>query len=288
MIGSRVVESYVGSGTEVVYTHFNNPVEIKGARKAAVDAADYSAISRLVEAEKPEIVIDTIAHPSVDFCDKDRLAAYRINAASCEAAAVASRKVGARLAFISTAFVFGMRDSILTEADTPDPICTYGWLKLLGEEAAKIAPEHLILRTDQVYGWGRPGQKKSFVQNAIEKMEKGEKVEVCEDWFNNPTYAANIVDAAVKLLGKKKTGIYHATGSSFLNRVDWAKMIARKTGLDESLVVAINSSKLNLPAKRSKCHLSNQKIALDSGVKMLGVEDGLAAVLRDRKAMGNG
>jgi len=276
MLGSRYVEAYVAKGDEVAYTHYKNPYVIKGARMVALDAADYGAVAGLVEKERPELVINTIAHPSVDFCDKDRVAAYRINAASCEAAAAGARKVGARLVYISTAFVFGNREELLTEEDAPDPISTYGFLKLLGEEAAKIAPEHLILRTDQIYGWTRPGQKKTFVVSTLEKLGRGEKVEVCEDWFNNPTYVEDLVAASLALIEKRKAGIYHAVGSTFLNRVEWARKIAQAFGKDESLVAAINSAKLGLPAKRPKCRLSNAKIQKDSGVRMRDMDSALA------------
>lgn len=280
MLGSRYVEACVAKGDDVVYTHYKNPYEISGARMVELDATDYGAVVRLVESERPELVINTIAHPSVDFCDKDRIAAYRINSASCEAAAVGARKTGAKLAYISSAFVFGNREGTLMEEDAPDPISHYGVLKLLGEEAAKIAPEHLILRTDQIYGWTKPGQKKTFVVSTLEKLEKGEKVEVCEDWFNNPTYVEDLVAATMGLIERKKTGIYHAVGSSFLNRVEWGRKIARAFGKDESLIVGIESARLNLPAKRPKCRLSNEKIQMDSSVRMHDVDSALEDMKR--------
>ncbi|MDD5317373.1 MAG: SDR family oxidoreductase [Candidatus ainarchaeum sp.] len=282
MLGSRFVESRLAAGDSVVYTYNKNSIALKGAKGVPLNAEDYDSIIRLVEAEKPGLVIDTIAHPSVDFCDKDPISAYKINSASCEAAAIAARKIGAKLVYISTAFVFGIREGLLTEEDTPNPICAYGYLKLLGEEAAKIAPDHVILRTDQVFGWTRPGQKKTFVVTNLEKMERGEEAEVCEDWFNCPTYVEDLVPAANALAGSGKTGIYHAVGSSFLNRVEWCKMIAREFGEDESLVTPINSAKLNLPAKRSKCNLSNQKIIRDSGVKMRTVGEALKDMKKTR------
>jgi len=282
MLGSRYVESYVSEGHDVAYTYYNNPYEINGARSIRLDATDFNSIVRLVESEKPELVIDTIAHPSADFCDRDKIAAYKINAASCEAAAISARKVGARLVYISSAFVFGNREGMLTEEDTPDPISYYGVLKLLGEQSAKIAPEHLILRTNQIFGWTKPEQKKTFVVSTLEKLEKGEKAEVCEDWYNNPTYVEDLVAATLRLVEKGKTGIYHAVGSSFLNRVEWAKKIARMFEKDESLVVGINSAKLNLPAKRPKCRLSNAKIQRDSGVIMRDVDSAMEDMKRGR------
>ena len=282
LLGARLVEQYVEKGCEVAYTYNRNKLEVEGAEAVRLDAMDYDAAGRAVAEAEPDLVIDTVAHPSVDFCETDKIDAYRINVASCEAAAVAARELGAKLVFISSTFVFGNREKPVTEADTPDPISHYGVLKLLGEQSAKICPDHLILRTDQIYGWSRPGQKKSFVEGLLEKFEKGGKIEVCRDWYNRPTHVEDLALALIKLVEKEKSGIYHCVGGTFLSRVEWAKRIAKAFGEDESLIVPIDSAKLKLPARRPKCDVSNAKLEKECGIRMRGVDAAMKEMAESR------
>lgn len=282
LLGARLVEMCLERKFDVSYTYNRNKLEVDGADAVRLDAMDYDAVGRAVADSEADLVVDTIAHPSVDFCETDKVAAYGINVASCEAAALAARELGAKLVFISSTFVFGNREKPVTENDTPDPINYYGALKLLGEEAAKICPDHLILRTDQIYGWSHEGQKKSFVESMLEKFAKGGKIEVCRDWYNRPTHVDDLALALIKLVEKEKRGVYHCVGGTFLSRVEWAKRIAKAFGEDDSLIVPIDSATLKLPARRPKCDASNAKLEKECGLKMRGVDSAMKEMAESR------
>ena len=105
-----------------------------------------------------------------------------------------------------------------------------------------------------------------------------ENVEVCKDWLNSPTYAKDLSQAIIALTERKKRGTYHVVGSSFLDRVSWANKIATMFAQDTSLIRGIDSSSLNLPARRSNARLSNDKIREETGMRLKTVEEGLEAM----------
>ena len=105
-----------------------------------------------------------------------------------------------------------------------------------------------------------------------------EDVEVCKDWLNSPTYVKDLSQAIIALTERKKRGTYHVIGSSFLDRVSWANKIATMFAQDTSLIRGIDSSSLNLPARRSNARLSNDKIREETGMRLKTVEEGLEAM----------
>lgn len=282
LVGERIVLALQKAGFTVSYTYFGNALEIPGARGFRFDVSDSGALGDFLEKRKPEFVVNTVALPAVDKCEGDKELAFAVNAEPQRVLAGFSTRSGAGIVFISTSNVFGPCGRPLTEEDTPDPINTYGRTKLRGEEYTLRAKRHIILRTDQIYGWTREGQKKTFVEKCLEKMVKGEEVEVCSDWYNCPTYVDDIAAALVKLIAGGHWGVFHGVGPTYLNRYEWALRIADVFGQERSLVKPINSSALNLPAKRSNCALSNGKITRVSGVRFLTLDEGLERMKASR------
>lgn len=279
LLGFELVKR-LARNNEVAFTYLNNNnLNTRGSESYKIDLGDSGAIINLVNQLKPSVVIHCASNPSVDWFEKDKESAYKLTISTTKNLAQLTSKIHSKLIYISSAFVFPSINQIFTEADIPAPINFYGCCKLGGELASQLNKNHLIIRTDQIYGWGVKGQKKSFVEGTLEKLEKGERVEVCEDWFNSPTYVEDLAEAVIKLNSLDKKGIYHVVGSDFLNRYEWAKKIAHVFGKDGSLIAPISSKKLNLPAIRPNAHVSNQKISIETGIHLMGVEEGLNTLL---------
>ena len=147
--------------------------------------------------------------------------------------------------------------------------------------ATRTNHNHIIVRTDQVYGW-TVGSKKSFVEMVLRRALLDQKIEVCEDWYNSPTYVDDLSESLIKLSTEDRTGCFHITGDSYLNRVEWAKLIMQIFDKDESLIVPIQSSKLKLPAERPNVKVSNKKAIHELGVRLRGVKDGIESMKQRR------
>jgi dTDP-4-dehydrorhamnose reductase len=281
LLGGRIVARLIEAGFSTSFTYHSNGISIPGAQDYRLDISDQNGLGSLIKDTSPDLIVNAAALPSVDQCDKDSAMAFRVNAEPQKIVAENAR-LGATIAYISTSNIFGYSEKPFTEMDIPAPISTYGRTKLAGERYTMAHKRHLILRSDQIYGWTGIGQKKSFVERTLEKLEKGERVEVCADWYNCPTFADDIAISLEKLVKLDLHGSFHAVGPTYINRYDWALKIARRFDRDENLVKAIDSSVLNLSAKRPNCPLSNGKIVEATGFAFLSVDDGLARMKETR------
>ncbi|MDO8554729.1 MAG: SDR family oxidoreductase [Candidatus Micrarchaeota archaeon] len=284
LLGADLVEELLQRKEEVHYTYLNNEMKINGAHPYKLDILETKKLAELIKQIKPNVVIHTATIPSVDVCEKDKELAYKINTLATKKIAEVTKAIGAKLVYISTTFVFPNSTTKFSEEDIPAPINYYGVTKLGGELATAINPNHLIIRTDQIYGWIKSGQKKTYVVTVLEKIENDEKVEIFMNWYNSPTYVKDLSATIIGLLAKEKKGIYHVVGSTYLNRLEWGRKIAEIFGIDPNLVVGIDSSKKDIPATRTNCKIANDKAQKESGVTLKTIEDGLLEMKKIRDA----
>jgi dTDP-4-dehydrorhamnose reductase len=284
LIGYTIIKRLVGSH-EVIFSFYNNKLDVPGATAYKLDFRNFEALRKLVRTADADVVIHAVAPPSTDLHERDKQLAYEVNVAGTKVVAEETTDHDTKLVYISTAFVFPSSTQNFDEAAIPAPINYYGVSKLGGELATAYNPNHIIVRTDQIYGWTLSWQK-SFVVSTLNKLERQEPVEVCEDWYNSPTYVNDLAATILKLVELDKRGIYHVVGSSYLNRVEWGKKIAHMFGKKPELIVGINSETLNLPAERPRCKLVNKKVQLETGIKLKTVDEGLASMKHEREGGG--
>jgi dTDP-4-dehydrorhamnose reductase len=276
----RELASRLAANDETAVTFLSNPIEIKGAQAHRLDLANPESATELIDSLKPEMVFHLAANPSVDWHERERAAAYATNVDSAIAISRKTREMGIKLVYLSSAFVFPGFGKTYSEEDIPAPVNFYGATKAASESAVRANLNHIIVRTDQIYGPHKAGQKKSFVVSTLEKLVEGRKTEVCRDWMNCPTYFADLAAVLIRLAFSEKTGTYHAAGPDFIDRYDWALRIAAAYGKDAALVGGIESATLNLPAKRPNVRLSCEKLLRETGIRMKGVDEGLVELMR--------
>ena len=279
-IGSKLVESLYRENN-VSYTFVNHPYFAEGCTSFKLDITERKSTIDLITQIKPEITIHTSALTDVDLCETNRKLADEINVEGTRNIVDACKKVNSKIIYISTSNVFNGKKNIFLEDDSTCPINYYGSTKAIGERiviSSQLA--FLILRTDQPYTWIKKWQKKNFIIWLLEKIEANEVVEVFKDWYNNPTFLDNFVEATSELMKKGKEGIYHIIGSDFINRYDWALKIVDILGEPRSLIKSIESSQSELPAKRANANLSNIKAQKETGVNLIGVQEGLRLMFK--------
>ena len=128
-------------------------------------------------------------------------------------------RLGAPLIHISTDYVFdGSKASPYGENDPANPISVYGASKLAGEEAISGVPNnHVILRTS----WVCSPDGNNFVKTMLRLASQREEIDVVDDQWGAPTFAADLAKAILSIgetlltAGNRPNlnGIYHATGA---------------------------------------------------------------------------
>jgi len=152
---------------------------------------------------------------------------------------------------ISTDYVFdGTATSPYKEPDTTNPMSVYGASKLKGEELAlKNDPSSIVIRTSWLYS----SFKNNFVKTMLRLMEEKDSINVVNDQYGCPTYAADLAGAILQMISSgrcsEKPGIYHYTNSGITNWYEFALAIKNLSG-SNCIVNPITTAQYPTAAKR--------------------------------------
>jgi dTDP-4-dehydrorhamnose reductase len=237
------------------------------ARGVDIDEIDITSLEstdRILKTLKPETVINCAAYTDVDGCETNAETAMQVNGEGVAHLAMVSREIGARLVHISTDYVFdGGKGSPYVEDDAPCPLGVYGQSKLAGEMNAAFNPDHLIIRTQWLYGL----HGKNFVETMLRLAKEKDELSVVDDQIGSPTWTVDLAHAILSLLKSGHRGIYHAANSGFCSWNGFAKAIFEEAGL-QIHVKGMTTEELNRPALRPLYStLDCSKLERDSGFK---------------------
>jgi dTDP-4-dehydrorhamnose reductase len=190
-----------------------------------LDVTRPEMVQNVLERERPTVVIHAAAYTAVDAAEREAERAAAVNTAGTAHVAEAARRVGARLLYVSTDFVFdGTQGRPYEPGDRPNPLGVYGHTKLLGErEADRIVGEGaLIVRTAWVYS----AHGHNFVRTMLRLMREREVVGVVSDQIGTPTWARSLAEALWAAAARPDLhGIYHWTDAGVASWYDFAVAI---------------------------------------------------------------
>lgn len=282
MIGYKLATFYLRQGFPV-YVSYNKSI-IHDTNSVFLDITDKTNTEIVFKKFNPDIVIHCAALANVDLCETNHELANKINIQGTANIVNMSKKNNSKIVFISTSYVFDGKKSIYSEDDKTLGTTYYGYTKMKGEELVERSHlDYLILRTDQPYGWTESWQRSNSVLNVINDLKSGKIKNEIKNWYNTPTYLEDFVSASHTLIKKQCSGIFHLVGPDFINRVEWTKIVAEVFNLDKNKINSIDSSALNLPAKRVNVRISNKKLEKETGIIMRGVKLGAEDMLKNLK-----
>jgi len=225
-------------------------VEIVAHDHDTLDITDRAAVTAIVKAERPTLILNAAAYTAVDNAESSADAAHAVNATAVGLLADAAATVGARLVHVSTDFVFDGTAGIPYAPDAaPNPLGVYGRTKLDGERLAGDAA--LIVRTAWVYA----PTGGNFVRTMLRLMAERREVRVVADQIGTPTYAPGLAAALWTLADKGVTGIHHYTDAGAASWYDFAVAIQEEALAAGLLghavpVIPIATADFPTPAKR--------------------------------------
>ena len=237
---------------------------------------------KIIEKIKPDIIIHTAGLTNVDYCEDHRKEAWKINVEGTKNIIDISKKIGNKIVFISTDYIFDGKNGPYEEEDEPNPINWYGKTKLEGENSLKSSGmEYYIIRTTVLYGWNK--YNLNFVTWAINELKNGRKIRVVTDQYGSPTLADDIAEIILKLIMLNKQGVYNVVGVDLVNRYDFALEIAKIFDLNSELIIPVTSEELNQKAPRpKKGGLKIDKIKKELNVRPIGIMDGLLRMKKQK------
>lgn len=259
----------------------------RGLGRAEVDLADSAAVRAAVAGLRPRVVVNCAAYTAVDRAEDDPEAAMRINAVAVGELAAACRDADARLVHFSSDYVFGgdaTRRRPYREDDEPAPQGRYAVSKLEGERAA--GPDSLVIRTCGLYGRPTPGHGGNFVETMLRVGPPRGAVRVVDDQRCTPSYVADVAAAALWLVERGASGLYHVVNAGDTTWCEFARAVFRIAGLPVD-VEPITTEQYGAKAPRPAYSvLSTAKYLAAGGPSLRSWEDALAAYLNDREQAG--
>jgi len=231
----------------------------------------------------PDVVINAAGFTNVDLSEKERETAWKINVKGVEYLAEACRTIDAKIIHISTDYIFNGLSGPYDENAKADPLGYYGRTKLASENALKIgAVIYSVIRTNVIYGI--VNSRPDFVRWVINSLSDNKPIKVVYDQINNPTFVEDLVQGINKIIEFDKYGLYNIGGKNFLNRFDFAMLIAEYFNLDKNLILPITTAELKQAAKRPlKSGLITIKAETELGYKPHSITEALAIIKKQLK-----
>lgn len=226
------------------------------------------------------IVINCAAYTKVDLAEQERELAMTINAKAPAAIASICKDASIKFIHFSTDYVFpGTASKAYTETDATEPVNFYGLTKLEGEKfILENNPAALIIRTSWVYSpYG-----KNFVKTMASLLTTKEEISVVNDQFGCPTYAVDLADTVMQILGsgKEAKGIYHYCNSGIITWYVFASAIKNNLA-SVCKINPVDTLAYPTPARRpAYSALSTNKIEEDFEIKISGWEISLSKCMR--------
>ena len=194
---------YEGAGSDLAaeYSGIADGSAVTKMPYVSMDITDAAAVETVLQEVKPDAVVHCAAWTAVDLAeDDDKVDKVRsINAGGTKNIAEVCKKLGCKMVYLSTDYVF---DGQGTEPWDPDcktyqPLNVYGQTKLEGELAvSETLDKYFIVRIAWVFGVNG----KNFIKTMLNVGKTHDKLTVVNDQIGTPTYTYDLARLLVDMI----------------------------------------------------------------------------------------
>jgi dTDP-4-dehydrorhamnose reductase len=254
--------------------------------KEALSIYNDVQVKNLFAKHNPGYLINCAAYTAVDKAESEKELAFLVNAEAVGILAAACRENNSSFIHISTDYVFDGEATVpYKEEAKPNPQSVYGASKLEGEKLAlKYNPQSIIIRTSWVYS----AFGKNFVKTMLKLMSERGELNVVNDQFGSPTYAADLAEVILQIITKLPTPdpiaigsrLYHYSNSGIISWYDFAVAIKELSG-SLCKINPIPTVQYPTPAKRPAYSVFDKtKIQNDFGIELKNWKESLGVCLK--------
>jgi len=250
----------------------------KGQEGIPLDIRNQVALKELINTTAPDILINLAAMTNVDACELNPKLAGEINVAGMEHICDSFK---GKIIHLSTDYVFDGTSGPYKEDDPLNPISIYGKTKLASEHILLEKDiKNLVIRGNVLYDYS-PHTSASFLNWVVSSLKGNQEIKVVEDQFNNPTWTRSMSDIIELSIENDLEGIIHWGDSVHISRYEFAKLIAKKFSLNDSLIKPVLTSELNQPARRPlQSGLSTEKLVNMLDIIPPSIDDCLDEIIK--------
>lgn len=253
-----------------------------GVDKEEMDVTDEASVARVLNEVKPEAVIHCAAWTAVDAAEDNEESVRLVNAVGTENIVLECKKLGCKLLYVSTDYVFDGRGDEPWQPDCKDykPLNIYGKTKLEGELAVAGALEKFfIVRIAWVFG----KNGKNFIKTMLNVGKTHDTVRVVNDQIGTPTYTFDLARLLVDMIETDKYGYYHATNEGgYISWYDFTKEIFRQAGYSTKVIpVTTVEYGLSKAARPFNSRLDKSKLTVNGFKPLPDWKDALSRYLKE-------
>lgn len=231
---------------------------------------------KIVDAS-PDLIIHAGAYTDVDAAEREPNVVMAVNARGTLEVSKAAARLGVRLIYISTDYVFsGQQRTPYHEQDDPCPINQYGFSKWKGEQAVLATGiNSLVVRTAWLFG----AVGKNFVKSIARAAQSETVLRVVDDQRGCPTYAEDLTYAIVALMTKDVAGVIHLTNRGHCTWYELARAVVHEMGAG-CPILPITTLQAGRPAKRPQYSVMSNSRCASLGIVLPEWSQALARFVR--------
>ena len=180
-----------------------------GVDLAEMDITDKEACDRVITEANVDAVIHCAAYTAVDAAEDNVDVCMKVNAGGTRNIAEVCKKLGIKMMYISTDYVFDGQGTRPWEPDDErHPLNVYGQSKYEGELAVEeLVEKFFTVRIAWVFGVNG----KNFIKTMLRIGKERGAASVVDDQIGSPTYTYDLARLLVDMIQTDKYGRYHAT-----------------------------------------------------------------------------
>lgn len=260
---------------------------VLGIDKEELDITDEKAVNKFILDYKPDVIMHNAAWTAVDKAEEMPELVYQVNALGPKYISAAANKVGSKMFYISTDYVFDGEGDKPFEVDSPKKgLSIYGKTKSQGEDfVISNTDKYFIIRISWVFGING----NNYIKTMLKLSKIKDELNIVCDQIGSPTYTLDLANLMADMMESDKYGIYHATNEGFISWYDFTKYIYEAKGISNVKVNPITTEeylKINPHQARRPLNSRMSKKSLEkSGFKLL--PNWKDAVDRYLKELGN-
>lgn len=253
-------------GYDVIRVLEQTNIEHIGVDIEDFDITDKQETYKYIKDYNPTAIIHCSAYTSVDKAEDEVEKCMNINVNGTRNIASVCKKIGAKMLYISTDYIFeGIGDNFYEVDDMPGPTSIYGRSKLDGENVIKeLLDNYFIIRISWAFGING----NNFVKSMLRLGKDHNEIKVVDDQVGSPTYTKDLAGLLCEIIKTEKYGIYHATNEGICTWAEFATEIFKEVGYSTK-VSSISSEEFGAKAIRPKNSRLSKEVLINSGFKTL-------------------
>lgn len=229
---------------------------------------------------KPDIIINTAAIVDLGFCETNNGDAYKVNSRLPGILANICKELHIYLIQISTDHYYTSGGkSKHDENERVSLVNEYARTKYLGEQLALTHDDSLVLRTN-IVGFRGTG-KATFVEWAIQELEKDSALVLFNDFFTSSIHTVDFARILIDIINKHPVGVLNLASSEVSSKKEFIIALSMALRNNEPNYGESSVQSIIGPRRAASLGLDTSRIESLVGYRMPGLNDTINSIVHE-------